>query len=157
MLKENLPHTRIICTDYTYETLKILEMVSNCDEFKEFDILNGNYNQFEDGTCLLMHRVSTEFSMFEWKRIFQKIYNSNKISYVIFIPAENGTVKEIIYEKIRHIKNKLHNVKDFECGWLYTKMSLIDFMTVCRKKKHVIKKIIPIDNTAIYLIKIDSN
>lgn len=155
MLKERLPKTHFICTDFTNKSIVALERVSNCNEFRTFDILNGDYDKFNNGTCLLMHRVSTEFSYDEWERIFKKIYDSKKIKYVIFIPTENATIKEILDEKIQHMKNLLLNRRDFDCGWKYSKKSILDFMTMKRKKKHIIKKIMPVDNTAVYLIRTD--
>lgn len=148
-LKLYLPEISIICTDYTEQSIKKLSEYTNCDSCKVFDMLNGNYNQFEKETCILAYRVSTGFSLGQWKRIMNNIYKSD-VEKMIFVPTEVLTVGEVLQEIKIRVKNILIGKRTMMCGWKYTKFECGYLLTNSGRNRKTIKRAIAIDNTKIY-------
>lgn len=125
-IKKIMPWLHVMCTDYAQKGIEQLAKVFiDCDEFGTFDMLSGDYVAWggKTGSILLMYRVSTEFSIEQWRSIFDRIYNAN-IEYVIFVPAEIMTLWIALKEKVMLLYNILSGKKVTFCGWMY---SLSDF------------------------------
>jgi hypothetical protein len=119
-LKELLPSCIVKCTDYTSEAIEKLKTVfEKCDEAMCFDMCNGDYSIFKDCDYLIMYRVSTEFDMPTWKKIFAEMKKAG-IKRVIYVPTELATYRQIRNGTWQHIKNKIRKRKDTFCGWLYS-------------------------------------
>lgn len=152
-IKELQPNIHVTCTDYAEGGIKTLKKYSNCDEFYTFDMLNGNYRQFDTGDCLIMYRVSTEFSLKQWKNIFNRIYQSN-VSTVIFVPTELANITDMVKGIKGHVRNLVLGNKDIMSGWLYSQSEIEFFLTNAYKNRNSIEWGIPVDNTKIYVIRI---
>lgn len=125
-IKRLMPELYVKCTDYTRESLKLLEKVFvACDEFGIFDMLEeDDYGSLEQDDTLLMYRVSTEFSIYQWKEIFDKLYRRG-VKYVVFVPAEILTLRIAINEKKMQFCNWLKHRKNTFSGWMYSKRDYI--------------------------------
>lgn len=119
-LKRAHPELYLVCTDYTKNAINKLEKVFvNGDEFRTFDMMNGDYEEFNVDSILLFYRVSTEFDVNQWNTIFEKMYVAG-VKYIVFVPSEIASKKMIMREKRRHIINRMRFRKDTFCGWIYS-------------------------------------
>ena len=60
----------LVCSDYTEGALKLLQNVTNCSEFKVFDMYADDYRWMVQFDYVIMHRLDTEFSFDSWKKYF---------------------------------------------------------------------------------------
>lgn len=119
-IKKKLPDLKIECTDYAEKSVELLRNVfTECNNISVFDMINGDYEKWK-GTTVLLYRVSTEFTLKEWKMIFDKIYYAG-IENVIFVPTELLTFRIMREEKIRKFMNLLKGNPTIFCGWMYSK------------------------------------
>lgn len=150
-LKRYLPDVTIVCSEYTESSLNKLKEYSNCDDFIYFDILEGDYLQFDLDTCLLFYRVSTGFSFRQWEKIFKNIYKSNVLK-IIFVPTELITIKDIFSSFCNDLKNLFYRKNRILCGWMYTNVEFQYFLTNSWKNKKAIIKRIRTENSMIYVV-----
>lgn len=120
-IKKLMPELYIKCTDYAKESLKLLEKVfAECNEFEAFDMLKADdYAGLKQDETLLMYRVSTEFTLEQWKEVFEKLYGGG-IQNIIFVPAEILTFPIAVNEKKNQLANWVKHRKNTFCGWMYS-------------------------------------
>jgi len=71
-IKQLRPDIFVECADYTPESIRLLsKLFVNVDNTFIFDMLNDDYSNINNDSCLIPYRVSTEFSFNEWCDIFQ--------------------------------------------------------------------------------------
>lgn len=154
-IKKLHPDICVECTDYTPESISLLsKLFVNADNIFIFDMLNDDYSSIEKNSCLILYRVSTEFSYNQWCAIFNKIY-SGHIKYVIFTPSELLRWRSFLGEKYLHIKHLLLYGSDVFCGWMYSE---IEFLKIFKgndrqKKQYFVLKKVNYGDTAIYLLE----
>lgn len=121
-IKKLMPELYVKCTDYAKESLKLLEKVFiEGNEFEAFDMLNaGDYSELKQNETLLMYRVSTEFSLEQWKEVFEKLYGGG-IQNIIFVPTEVLTLSIAMNEKKNQLANWIKRRRNTFCGWMYSK------------------------------------
>lgn len=155
-IKQLIPEVYMKCTDYTRESMKLLEKVfTSCNEFGIFDMLNkDNYKHLEQNDILLMYRVSTEFSIDQWKAIFDYLYQEGGTEYVIFVPTEILTLRIAINEKKVQFYNWLKHRKNTFSGWMYSKKEYVKiFAGTDNKLKYEIVCCEKLGNTEIMLLQ----
>ena len=119
-LKTMRPDLRICCSDYAEEALNSLKCVfTECDEFKPFDMLAGDYEVLKQYDALIMYRISTEFNEEEWRRIFAKIYKAG-VSRIFFVPTEIATIKDWLREQVLQLRSWVSGRKPTFAGWMYS-------------------------------------
>lgn len=156
-LKRLNPMLNIQCVDYTHKGLEMLKDVFvDCDEFLQFDMLEGNYSLFADRDVIIMYRLSTEFSIKQWKKIINKMYEA-RIKYVIFVPTEILTLKIALFENIRFFINIFTHKKNIFCGWLYSKREFMSFFIKKKKKMYIITEKIKYDNNMVFCLRRNEN
>lgn len=153
-LKKIDPQLVIECTDYTENALEQLKMVfKDMDAAYQFDILNGDYTELDRNSIFIMYRVSTEFSLEEWYKIFGSMYNAG-ITYIIFVPAGLCNVWDIAKEKIKHAINIILRKEDVFCGYLYSEN---EYMKMFKGNGiaplYIIEKKVIFEETAAFLLK----
>lgn len=154
-IKKLMPELYVKCTDYTSESLKLLEKVFiACDEFGIFDMLEkDDYKKLEQDDIMLMYRVSTEFSIYQWKAIFDKLHQRG-IEYIVFVPAEILTLQIAINEKKVQFCNWLKHRKNTFSGWMYSKNEYVKiFAGTDNKSKYEIAYCEKLGNTEIMLLQ----
>lgn len=149
-IKKLMPNLYIKCTDYTKESLRLLEKVFiKCDEFESFDLLSADdYKNLKQDETLLMYRISTEFSIEQWETIFERLYEEG-IQNIIFVPAEVLTVSIAINEKKNQFVNWVKHRKNTFCGWMYSKNEYGKML----KETYKIAYCERINNTEIWLLR----
>lgn len=107
-------------TDYSPESINKLKKVCKyIDKLFVFDLNTDNYKILKEYDYVIFYRLSTEFDIENWKKIFRKLHEEN-IMNIIFVPTELANEDIIEYEKRAHIKRKEKNIRDTFCGWLYS-------------------------------------
>jgi len=154
-IKKFHPEIFVECTDYANESIsRLSKLFIDVDNAFVFDMLEDDYQIINNGSCIILYRVSTEFSYNEWCNIFEKFAEA-KIQYIIFVPTELLGWRNFLREHYMHMKNILLHGADIFCGWMYSENEFLKmFYGKNRTSKHysVIKKI-DMDDTAIYLLK----
>ena len=153
-LKKQKPTLSVECTDYTAEAIEKLKKVFiSMDDGYPFDMLKGHWNLLGTDSILLMFRVSTEFNQEQWQNIFEKMYIAG-IRNIIYIPTELCTIKEMIMERINHLRCIVRGRKAMFCGWLYSEK---EFEKIFRGNRNIplydIESRIPFENTAVYFLR----
>lgn len=120
-IKKMMPNLYLKCTDYAREGLELLEKVFvECDEFCVFDMLKSeDYKVLKKDDIVLMYRISTEFTLSQWKSIFSRLYDVG-IDNIIFVPTEIMTIRIALNEKKRQFMNWIRGKENTFCGWLYS-------------------------------------
>ena len=120
LLKRSRPDLYICCSDYTSEALNKLKTVFfECDEYKTFD-MKTSYDEMKQYDCLVMHRISTEFTHKEWRDRFRKCMESD-IKQIIFIPTEILKVTDVLRELLLCVRWTVKKEKLTFSGWMYSK------------------------------------
>jgi hypothetical protein len=153
-MKKRMPLFIVECTDYTEKGISQLkEVFLDLDDAYVFDMLGGNYSDLDVNAIFIMHRVSTEFNIDNWYKIFLKMYEAG-IERIIFIPTGLDTLKTMLAEKKAHIKNILYRKKDIFCGWLYSEKEFLKiFHGKGKYSLYEINEKIALDDTMIYFLK----
>lgn len=154
-LKKMDPQLIIECTDYTESAIERLKPIFGEDIVYQFDMLEGDYSQLDKNAILIMYRVSTEFDLRTWRKIFGQIYAAG-ISYIVYIPTGLDGLKEMLKEKITHVKNIIKNRKDIQCGWLYSENEYPKMFKESNGKiLYFIKSRIYFNNTAVFFLEMN--
>ncbi len=153
-MKKMMPDMIIECTDYTEKAIEKLKAVfPDMNAAYVFDMLDGEYSDLDVNAVYVMHRISTEFNINEWYKIFAAMYDAG-IENMIFIPTGLDTAGTMCKEKVKHIKNFLFGKKDIFCGWLYSEKEFKKFFHNHREEPmYLIKEKIIFDKTAVYVLK----
>ncbi len=154
-IKRFMPELYIKCTDYTSEGLKLLEKVFiSCNEFDVFDMMaDKDYESLRQDDTVLMFRVSTEFSLNQWKEIFDKIYRGG-VKYIVFVPADILTLPILINEKRAFFSNWLRHRKNTFSGWLYSRKEYTKiFMGTGKKPRYKIMHSEKLGHTEVMLLQ----
>lgn len=138
----------LVCSDYTEGALKLLQNVTNCSEFKVFDMYADDYRWMVQFDYVIMHRLDTEFSFDSWKKIFYKMYHAN-VKRIIFIPSLHNTTESISAEEKWHQEIQAKGYHDTFCGWLYTRDEWVRMWD----GHYCIDKSIDYEDTTIYFLK----
>lgn len=119
-LKKRRPDLFIECTDYASMAIeKLKEVFVDCDVLSKFDMLNDDYQIFNNNAFFILYRVSEEFCFSDWCKVFQKMKES-KIKNIIYIPdmlATNDLAERLAR---RHEHNIARGIQDTFCGWIYS-------------------------------------
>ena len=158
-IKKICPYIFMKCTDYTEKGIELLRKVFvNCDEFLVFDMLNQKeYNLLQtdrqtDRQTVILYRLSTEFSIEKWKKIFDYLYDA-EVDNIIFVPSDASKIEDIIKAKIFNVINFVRGRKETFCGWLYSEGEYNKmFRGNGKKRKYVIKEIEHLDKMSFYLL-----
>ena len=152
-IKRIKPELQVECTDYTTDAIESLKRVFiNLDAGYTFDMIDGDYQKLDRNSIFIMFRVSTEFNRDQWLRIFKKMYEA-QIEHIIFVPTGLDRKREMIKERLLHIRNMFLGHKDIFCGWLYSEDEFLKFFNGDEKKTlYNVKCKIPFDNTAIFFL-----
>ena len=153
-LKNLKPDLTVECTDYTEKAIEQIKRVFiKVDAAYTFDMLEGDYSQFDKDAFIIMFRVSTEFNAKQWTMIFNKM-NDSGVKNIIFVPVELCTRKDMVREKYNHMKRIIKHRKDIFCGWLYTEKEIKAFFRGNREKpNYSVDTEIAIENTAVFFLK----
>ena len=147
-LKKLRPDMRLTCADFTEQALsRLKKLFPSCDQFLTFDILKDDYTRFPRTAIILMHRISTEFTLQEWISIFERIHHAG-IEHILFVPTELASIRLKITETVRHYARRIIGKKDTFCGWLYSKVEIERFFS-----GYEIVSRVPHADSAIYLLK----
>ncbi len=142
------PNIHMCCTDFAEEGLKKVATMLNAKEFKCFDMSVDDFSVISDYDCLLMYRISTEFDIDTWKKIFSKAYQAC-CEMICFVPTEFATIEDEIREREGHQKCLEKGEKDMFCGWLYSEDEFISMFS----KWYKIVVLKRVDNTGIFVLK----
>lgn len=149
-LKKMKPELAVECTDYTEKAIERLKNVfKDMDSSYRFDMLNGNYSELDINAVFLMNRVSTEFSIDEWYRIFESMHGAG-ILYIIFIPTGLDNCWSMLKEKLFFLLNILRRRRNICCGWLYSEN---EYLRMFSMGGYSIEKRLEFDGTAAFLLK----
>ena len=147
-IKSRNEKLEMVCSYYTPQSIARLRNVfPECDKIILFDILNGSWNEYSKYT-ILMNRISTEFSISQWRNIFKLMYE-NQIAGVLFIPTEDLTIKLAIKEKIINFRELIKGNKLIDCGRMYSREMIISFWDTYYNLSSESK----IGNTSIYYLE----
>lgn len=80
-----------------------------------------------------MYRVSTEFNMKEWHKIFENMYDAG-ISHILYVPTGLNNLWDMFNEQKAHMKNLICGKKDIHCGWLYSEKEYLKMLKGKDKK-----------------------
>ena len=109
-------------TDYARETVDILiDYFAERAEVFCFDLLNyDEYDKLNEYEVAVMGRISTEFRMEQWIRIFKELFKTT-IKEIVFIPTEILSFCIAVRELFNHWSHILLGKNDIMCGYMYTK------------------------------------
>ncbi len=149
-IKKLLPQVYLECTDYAKESIdKLKKVFLNCDALYAFDMLKGDYRNFDKKAFFIFYRVSEELNFKQWCQCLKKLYAA-KIETVIFVPDELATAAVAKREWKKHWKNKLARKKDVFCGWIYSEETIEKIFRKCGYK---IAEKRPLDHTYLYVLR----
>lgn len=139
----------LTCSDYTEQGLKQLESVfKKCNSFLLYDMLNGNPTVINSYDLAIMFRLSTEFSINEWKRVFKKIHEA-RINNIVFIPTEVADLRLFYHEVGNHIYRRIKRIDDVFCGYCYT---IKEFNKMWNDYYEIERKV-NVNNNVMFLLK----
>ena len=149
-LKKIKPDSYLICSDYTKYAIERLKRVFlECNELLTFDMLNkDDYLKIMPEDIVIMYRVSTEFSVENWKLVFDNLFNRN-IKNIVFIPTGILTLKELVQEKINYLCRAVKLKKNTFCGWLYDEKAFSSFW----ENKYIIRESRYVENNCFYYLE----
>ena len=148
-LKTMRPDLKLCCSDYAQDALdRLRELFIECDEFKQFDMLRGNYAELKSYDALIMYRISTEFNEAEWRTIFRNCH-AMVIPKILFVPAEVADIRDLLREIMLRLRFCMKKTKPTFAGWMYSKGVLADILS----EYYLISDVKKCGHTAIFTLE----
>ena len=151
-LKKLMPELYVECTDYAEASVnKLKKVFTECDGFRSFDMLHGDYTIFGPNACFVLYRVSEEFSYEDWCKVFNKM-KTGGVHNIIYIPDMLATKELAEKMKQKHIRQIEKGLDSIFCGWIYSE-DILEKMFAAGQYKIVQKY--PVGDLIMYYLRAD--
>lgn len=150
-LQNQYPRLDLVISDYSPKSVaRLQDITTEFEAVVEFDILRDNLDPWTD-RCFIIHRVDTDLTDSEWKKVFERLKRQN-IEFVVFVPGGVLTLRTILRTLAGTIRARLPSRRYTFAGYVRT----LDRMKSLWESCYSIRRSKSVGGTPSYLLEVES-